>query len=98
MILSVLLRAKGQHFQSDAACRSAKSTGLFLTFAHLSATPKAFLRFADRYGRLGTYHDYGPERGEPLDEWQLHHRWMRFLTHLRSASLNQEPILHRHVK
>jgi hypothetical protein len=75
-----------------------EETGLFLTFAHLSATPKAFLRFADRYGRLGTYHSFGPEKSEPLYEWQLHHRWMRFLTHLRSASLNQEPILHRHVK
>jgi hypothetical protein len=73
-------------------------TGLFLTFAHLSGTPESFLRFADHYGRLGTYHSYGPDHGEPLYEWQLHHRWLRFLTKLRSACLNKRPVLGRYVK
>jgi hypothetical protein len=75
-----------------------EETGLFLTFAHLAATPDAFLRFANRYGRLGTYHSYGPERGEPLDEWRWHHRWMCFLAELRSACLDERPTLARHVK
>ena len=75
-----------------------EETGLFLTFAHLAAKPDAFLRFANRYGRLGTYHRYGPEQGEPLDQWRLHHRWMRFLTELRSACLGKRPVLERCVK
>jgi hypothetical protein len=75
-----------------------EETGLFLTFAHLSATPAAFLRFANRYGRLGTYHSYGPEKGEPLYEWQRHHRWMRFLTQLRSDCISHRPVVGRCVK
>ena len=63
-----------------------EETGLFMTFAHLTGSQNAFLRFANTYGRLGTYHSYGPERGEPLYEWQMHHRWMRFLTQLRSVT------------
>ena len=74
-----------------------EETGLFLTFANLGGTRKSFLRFADRYGRLGTHHSYGPQQGEPLYLWQLHHRWMHFLTRLRSACLNQQPVLERYV-
>ena len=75
-----------------------EETGLFLTFAHLAATPDAFLCFANRYGRLGTYKSFGPEYGEPLDEWRLHQRWMRFLANLRSACLGKGPGLGRYVK
>src|SRR5262249_37278398 len=51
------------------------------------------LRFANTYGRLGTYHTFGSERGEPLDEWQQHHRWMRFLAQVRSQCLRAQPEL-----
>jgi hypothetical protein len=74
-----------------------EETGLFLTFAYLDGSQDDFLRFADTYGRLGTYHDFGPQRGEPLDEWQRHHRWMRFLAELRSACLEDRPALARIV-
>src|SRR5262245_35031325 len=70
-----------------------EETGLFLTFAHLDGSAGAFLRFADTYGRLGTYHSFGPLRGEPLDEWQRHHRWMRFLAELRSDCLEDRTAL-----
>src|SRR5262245_28120524 len=51
-----------------------EETGLFLTFAHLDGSEGAFLRFANAYGRLGTYHQLvlepgdqlEPEHGEPL--------------------------------
>src|SRR5262249_38997839 len=71
----------------------AQETGLFLNFAHLDHSKKDFLQFANKYGRLGTYHQLGPEHGEPLDEWQDHHRWMRFLTELRSECLKDQPDL-----
>jgi hypothetical protein len=74
-----------------------QETGLFLTFAHLDGYKKGFLRFANTYGRLGTYHTFGPEHGEPLDEWQKHHRWMRFLAELRSECLKDRPDLGRVV-
>jgi hypothetical protein len=74
-----------------------EETGLFLTFAHLDGSQEAFVRFADTYGRLGTSHTFGPQRGEPLDEWQRHHRWMRFLVTLRSACLQDRPQLGRTV-
>jgi hypothetical protein len=64
-----------------------EETGLFLTFAFLDGSDAAFLRFADTYGRLGTYHRYWPDGGEPLYEWQQHHRWMNFLAKLRGAYL-----------
>ncbi len=62
-----------------------QETGLFLTFARLGGRAGGFLRFANTYGRLGTHHVLGPEHGEPLYEWQLHHRWMRFLADLHDA-------------
>ena len=67
-----------------------QETGLFLTFAQLDGSQGAFLRFANTYGRLGTYHTFGPEHGEPLDEWQTHHRWMRFLAGMRSACVKED--------
>jgi hypothetical protein len=60
-----------------------EETGLFLTFANLDGNEEEFLRFANTYGRLGTYHEFHPESGEPFDEWQRHHRWMHFLAQLR---------------
>jgi hypothetical protein len=71
----------------------AEETGLFLNFARLEGKPDAFVKFANTYGRLGTYYAYGPERGEPLDEWQRHHRWMRFLVELRTKCLEDRPEL-----
>ena len=65
-----------------------EETGLFLTFAHLDGSNREFLRFANTYGRLGTYHCLTPMLGEPLDEWRRHHRWMRFLVKLRSACID----------
>jgi hypothetical protein len=56
-----------------------EETGLFLTFAHLDETAAEFLGFANTYGRLGTYYNYYPDHGEPLEEWQRHHRWIHFL-------------------
>jgi hypothetical protein len=76
----------------------AEETGLFLTFAHLGGSEEAFLRFANRYGRLGTHHTLGPQRGEPLEEWQRHHRWMRFLADLRSACRTGGPKLGKVVR
>jgi hypothetical protein len=70
-----------------------EETGLFLTFAHLDDSKDAFRRFANTYGRLGTYHSYWHERGEPLDEWQRHHRWMRFLADVQSECLKDRPKL-----
>jgi hypothetical protein len=70
-----------------------EETGLFLTFARLDDRPDAFLGFANEYGRLGTYYTFGPERGEPLYEWQRHHRWMGFLADLRSECLKDGPQL-----
>lgn len=70
-----------------------QETGLFLTFAHLDGRKDAFLRFANAYGRLGTYFSYGPEHGEPLDEWQQHHRWLQFLAGLRNECLKDRPEL-----
>jgi hypothetical protein len=69
-----------------------EETGLFLTFAHLDQSEKAFLGFANKYGRLGTYHSFGPEHGEPLDEWRQHHRWMRFLAGVRSGCLGDRGV------
>ena len=73
-----------------------QETGLFLTFAHLDGTDAEFLRFANTYGRLGTYHYYFPG-SEPLEEWQRHHRWMQFLALLRSELLEHPPGLKKHV-
>jgi hypothetical protein len=73
-----------------------QETGLFLTFAHLDGTDAEFLRFANTYGRLGTYHYYFPG-GEPLEEWQRHHRWMQFLALLRGELLERRPGLKKHV-
>jgi hypothetical protein len=70
-----------------------QETGLFLTFAHLDGSKGEFLRFANTYGRLGTYHALGPEHGEPLNEWQSHHRWVRFLAQLRGVCLKDRPEL-----
>jgi hypothetical protein len=70
-----------------------EETGLFLTFAHLDGSDAAFTQFADNYGRLGTYHVYGPDKCEPLDEWRQHHRWMRFLARLRGGCLSDGPDL-----
>jgi hypothetical protein len=70
-----------------------QETGLFLTFAHLNGSEDEFLQFANTYGRLGTYYTYGPAHGEPLDEWQRHHRWMRFLAELRKKSVEDRPEL-----
>ena len=36
---------------------------------------------------------FGPERGEPLYEWQRHHRWMGFLADLRTECLKPRPQL-----
>jgi hypothetical protein len=75
-----------------------EETGLFRTFAHLDGSNDAFLRFANTYGRLGTYYAYGPEHGEPLEEWRRHHRWMQFLDELRSECLKEEPQLEKWVR
>jgi hypothetical protein len=69
-----------------------EETGLFLTFAHLDGTEAEFLRFANTHGRLGTYHNIYPD-GEPLYEWQRHHRQMRFLAELREETLKVRPHL-----
>jgi hypothetical protein len=61
-----------------------EETGLFLTFAGLDGQPDALLRFANEFGRLGTYFSFWPEGGEPLYEWQRHHQWMRILADVRS--------------
>ena len=74
-----------------------QETGLFITFAHLDGSEGEFLRFANTYGRLGTYHTFGPRHGEPLDEWRDHHRWMRFLAELRSECVKNRPELGRVV-
>jgi hypothetical protein len=77
----------------------AEETGLFLTFARRDGGREALLGFANEYGRLGTYHrillEHGepPAYGEPLDEWQRHHRWMRFLAELRSECAKDRPAL-----
>src|SRR5262249_43198281 len=70
-----------------------EETGLFLTFANLDDNQEEFLRFANTYGRLGTYHEYYPEIGEPLEEWQTHHRWMHFLDQLRNEVFKDRPRL-----
>jgi hypothetical protein len=75
-----------------------EETGLFRTFAHLDGSKDAFLRFANTYGRLGTYHAYAPDGGEPLDEWRRHHRWMHFLDQLRSECLKEEPQLEKWMR
>jgi hypothetical protein len=74
-----------------------EETGLFLTFAHLDGSADDFLRFANTYGRLGTYHCFLPDFGEPLEEWQRHHRWMQFLAELRSETLKDRPRLGNYV-
>jgi hypothetical protein len=76
----------------------AEETGLFLTFANLATGREAFLHFADRYGRLGTYHQLGPLGGEPLDEWRRHHRWMHFLARLRGGCEEGRGDLAAHVR
>jgi hypothetical protein len=68
-------------------------TGLFLTFAHLDGNMDSFLGFANTYGRLGTYQAIGEDHGEPLDEWQEHHRWLRFLARVLSESMKRRPKL-----
>ena len=73
--------------------RQRKETGLFLTFAHLDGSQDDFLGFANTYGRLGTYHLSYPEDGEPLYEWQRHHRWINFLAKLRNECLKDRPKL-----
>jgi hypothetical protein len=75
-----------------------EETGLFLTFAHLDGTKEAFLGFANSYGRLGTYHALGTEHGEPLYEWQRHHRWLQFLAGLREECLRKRPALDNFVR
>jgi hypothetical protein len=40
-----------------------------------------------------TYQSFGPEHGEPLAEWQQHHRWMQFLAQLRRECLKVRPQL-----
>jgi hypothetical protein len=70
-----------------------EETGLFLTFANLVDNEEEFLRFANTYGRLGTYHEYYPELREPFDEWQRHHRWMHFLAQLRDEVFKDRPQL-----
>jgi len=75
-----------------------QETGLFLTFANLDGTDAEFLRFANAYGRLGTYHYYKPPGGEPFEEWQRHHRWMQFLTLLRRELLERRPDLKKHLR
>jgi hypothetical protein len=74
-----------------------EETGLFLTFAHLDGSKDAFLRFANAYGRLGAYHTFGAEHGEPLDEWQMHHQWMAHLAKLRRECLKDRPELDKFV-
>jgi len=64
-----------------------------MTFAHLDGSNDAFLGFANTYGRLGTYHSYPPDHCEPLDEWRLHHLWMRFLTKLQNDCDKERPEL-----
>jgi hypothetical protein len=70
-----------------------EETGLFLTFAHLDGGQEEFRRFADTYGRLGTYYSFYPEGGEPLEEWQRHHRWMGFLAELWGECVKDRPQL-----
>ncbi len=70
-----------------------EETGLFLTFARLDGQRDGFLRFANEYGRLGTYYAFGPEHGEPFDEWQRHQRWMGFLVELRTECARDRPQL-----
>jgi hypothetical protein len=70
-----------------------EETGLFLTFAGLDGSEDSFLDFANHYGRLGTYHSYCPDHGEPLEEWQDHHRWMQFLDALRRELRKDRPRL-----
>jgi hypothetical protein len=74
-----------------------EETGLFLTFAGLSGTEDSFLKFANTYGRLGTYHSYHPEGGEPLEEWQEHHCWMQFLAGLHRELFKERPQLGKWV-
>jgi hypothetical protein len=75
----------------------AEETGLFLAFARLGDSQEEFLRFANAYGRLGTYFQIGPDLGEPLDEWQRHQRWMRHLTDLRDECDRDWPHLGPYV-
>jgi hypothetical protein len=70
-----------------------EATGLFLTFAGLDGGKEGFLRFANTYGRLGTYHILVPELGEPFYEWERNHRWMQFLAKLRSQCIKSRPQL-----
>lgn len=75
-----------------------EETGLFLTFARLDGTADSFLQFANTYGRLGTYFRYGPDSGEPLQEWQAHHHWMRSLTDFRYELRQKRPQLDKWVR
>jgi hypothetical protein len=75
-----------------------EETGLFLTFAGLDGSEDSFVNFANTYGRLGTYYSYHPDGGEPLEEWQAHHRWMRFLAGLRGEFLRKRPRLDQSVR
>jgi hypothetical protein len=70
-----------------------EETGLFLSFARLDGSREQFVRFANIYGRLGTYHSYHPENGEPFYEWERVHRWMRFLAKLQSECTKARPRL-----
>jgi hypothetical protein len=75
-----------------------EETGLFLTFAGLDGTDDSFLKFANTYGRLGTYSGYYPDHGEPFGEWQAHHQWMHFLAELRRELLRKRPQLDKWVR
>jgi hypothetical protein len=75
-----------------------EQTGLFLTFARLDSQPDALLRFANEFGRLGTYFSFGPEGGEPLYEWQRHRQWMRILADVRRECAKTQPELDDFVR
>jgi hypothetical protein len=87
---------------SQAGSRAAGRKGLPKTQRTRSAcalppaVPSA--RFANEYGRLGTYYAFGPEHGEPFDEWQRHHRWMSFLAQLRTECARDRPQLDQIVR
>jgi len=74
-----------------------EETGLFFIFGHLDGGKEGFRRFADTYGRLGTYHTLVPELGEPLYEWERYHRWMQFLVELRDECDKDQPSLGQKV-
>lgn len=59
---------------------------LFLTFAHMSATPESILDFANHYGLLGAG-AIGPD-GETVESWQRAIAWVKLLESLWEAARN----------